>query len=80
MILIVWVYFFVPETKGVPMEEMDKIFGGNQGEEDFRKIIEIRRRLGMGQSATRSSNDASDHPDKIDATKIEYVGSLQSAG
>lgn len=56
------------------MEQMDKIFGGSQGEEDLRKIFEIRQRLGMSQGATRSSTALSDHKDKADATAIEYAG------
>jgi hypothetical protein len=47
LILIVWVYFCVPETKGLRIEEMDQIFGGNQGAEDMRRIADIRRRLGI---------------------------------
>jgi hypothetical protein len=50
LILLVWVYFFVPETKGVPIEEMDKLFGGNQGEEDLHRIADIRLRLGIRQA------------------------------
>ncbi|KAI9148958.1 Sugar transport protein MST8 [Paramyrothecium foliicola] len=45
--LWVWVFFFVPETKGVRIEEMDKLFGGNQGAEDLQRIAEIRARLGI---------------------------------
>lgn len=48
LILIVWVYFCVPETKGLRIEEMDQIFGGNQGVEDMAMIEDIRRRLGIG--------------------------------
>ncbi len=29
------------------MEEMDKLFGGNAGQADLRRIQEIRARLGM---------------------------------
>jgi hypothetical protein len=47
IILFVWVMFFVPETKGVPIEEMDEIFGGNQGQADMQRITEIRNRLGI---------------------------------
>lgn len=43
----VWVFFFVPETKGVRIEEMDKLFGGNQGEEDMQRIADIRSQLGI---------------------------------
>lgn len=27
-LLVVYVFFLIPETKGVPLEEMDKLFGG----------------------------------------------------
>ncbi|KAJ6036514.1 hypothetical protein N7540_000793 [Penicillium herquei] len=47
IILGVWTYFCVPETKGVPIEEMDKLFGGNQGEADLRRIADIRTQLGV---------------------------------
>ncbi|GME31737.1 sugar transporter [Neofusicoccum parvum] len=45
VVLVFWVYFLVPETKGVPIEEMDKIFGGNQGEAEIRMMEDIRARL-----------------------------------
>jgi hypothetical protein len=47
LILLIWVWFFVPETKGVLIEEMDKLFGGNSGQQDLRRIADIRRRLGI---------------------------------
>lgn len=47
LFLLVWVYFWVPETKGVRIEEMDKIFGGNQGEQDVKRLADIRQRLGI---------------------------------
>ncbi|KAK1691019.1 sugar transporter [Colletotrichum godetiae] len=49
VILVVWVYFFVPETKGVRIEEMDKLFGGNQGEADMIRMANIRQQLGLIQ-------------------------------
>ncbi|KAH7122057.1 sugar transporter [Dactylonectria estremocensis] len=47
LFLGVWVFFFVPETKGVRIEEMDELFGGNQGVEDMERITDIRLRLGI---------------------------------
>ncbi|GKT75985.1 general substrate transporter [Colletotrichum tofieldiae] len=47
IVLIVWVFFFVPETKGVRIEEMDKLFGGNQGAADMTRMAIIRRDLGL---------------------------------
>ncbi|CAG8961353.1 hypothetical protein HYFRA_00013814, partial [Hymenoscyphus fraxineus] len=55
IILLVWVYFCVPETKGVSIEDMDKVFGGNQGSLDLSRMADIRRRLGIagGYSLSR---------------------------
>ncbi|GKT48112.1 major facilitator-type transporter ecdD [Colletotrichum spaethianum] len=39
-------YFFL-ETKGVRIEEMDKLFGGNQGVADMNRMATIRRELGL---------------------------------
>lgn len=47
VILFIWVLFLVPETKGVPIEEMDQVFGGNQGQEDLIRMVSIRSRLGI---------------------------------
>ncbi|GKT83698.1 general substrate transporter [Colletotrichum tofieldiae] len=47
IVLIVWVFFFVLETKGVRIEEMDKLFGGNQGAADMTRMAIIRRDLGL---------------------------------
>ncbi|CAG8976995.1 hypothetical protein HYALB_00012847 [Hymenoscyphus albidus] len=47
IILLVWVYFCVPETKGVSIEDMDKVFGGNQGSLDLSRMADIRKRLGI---------------------------------
>lgn len=51
LFLIVWVYFFVPETRGVGIEEMDKLFGGNQGEDDMTRMANIRDRLGIARGS-----------------------------
>lgn len=60
LILIVWVYFFVPETRGVRIEDMDKIFGGSDGEADMRRMAEIRQLVGLDIF----SGDVAAHEDK----------------
>ena len=47
IILGIWTYFCVPETKGVLIEEMDKLFGGNDAAADLERITEIRARIGL---------------------------------
>lgn len=60
LILVVWVYFCVPETKGLRIEEMDQIFGGNQGVEDMARIADIRRRLGITGATDRDDGSQED--------------------
>lgn len=69
LILIVWVYFCVPETKGLRIEEMDQIFGGNQGVEDMARIADIRRRLGITRAA-----------DGDEGGQMDYKGEMMDKG
>ncbi|KAK9244501.1 general substrate transporter [Lipomyces tetrasporus] len=45
MILFCWVLLFLPETKGVPMEEMDRLWGGNEGKETADRMARIQQEL-----------------------------------
>ncbi|PQE05135.1 quinate permease protein [Rutstroemia sp. NJR-2017a BVV2] len=40
---IVWVWLYLPETKGATLEEMDRIFKSHTGAEDARMLDEARR-------------------------------------
>ncbi|KAJ5713790.1 uncharacterized protein N7483_010971 [Penicillium malachiteum] len=40
---------------GVPIEEMDKLFGGNEGEADLRRIADIRTQLGVDDDNVKES-------------------------
>ncbi|KAL1851089.1 hypothetical protein Daus18300_012636 [Diaporthe australafricana] len=44
---IVWVWFFIPETKGATLEEMDRVFKSHSGEEDARMLADARRDVGL---------------------------------
>ncbi|KAF7197285.1 putative glucose transporter rco-3 [Pseudocercospora fuligena] len=55
VILLGWSWWGIPETKGVPIEEMDKIFGGNEGADDVRRMEEIRMRLERQDSVTEET-------------------------
>ncbi|QMW38894.1 hypothetical protein G4B11_002130 [Aspergillus flavus] len=68
----VWTYFCVPETNGVPIEEMDTLFGGNEGEADLQRIASIRARLGFETSEDRkmvleeTKHDSVEHRERVD--------------
>lgn len=69
LFLIVWVWFFVPETRGVGIEEMDKLFGGSQGEADLQRMADIRQQLGIGAGSDGYPQKESD----IGVSQIEHA-------
>ncbi|KAF8533357.1 putative quinate permease [Trichophaea hybrida] len=54
-----YVYFLVPETKGVPLEDMDKLFGKDVRPWNAHKKImhDVRQRNGLDQSDGESGED-----------------------
>ncbi|SPN99939.1 related to transporter (major facilitator superfamily) [Cephalotrichum gorgonifer] len=67
--LFFWVLFGVPETKGVRIEEMDKLFGGNQGEQDMTRMARIRRDLGI--TGDNTADQKKDIRDDVEAEQVE---------
>ncbi|KAK9464622.1 general substrate transporter [Lipomyces arxii] len=43
--LFLWVFFFLPETKGVAIEAMDDLWGGNEGKESADRMARIEFEL-----------------------------------
>ncbi|KAJ7170721.1 general substrate transporter [Mycena crocata] len=52
-----FIMFFVPETKGVTLEEMEEVFGSTEGiaVEDQARLDAIHRRLGLFEDTPRDS-------------------------
>jgi hypothetical protein len=48
---IVWIYFFLPETKGATLEEMDRVFKSRSGETDMIMLDEARRDVAISHDA-----------------------------
>jgi hypothetical protein len=44
---IAWVWYFLPETKNKTLEEMDRVFGSNTGEQDALLLREAQRDVGL---------------------------------
>jgi len=47
LLMFLWVWFLVPETRNKTLEEMDMIFGDHSGQEDMRRIREIMVEVGL---------------------------------
>ena len=45
LIALVWVYFFIPETNGRTLEQMDFVFGDNQSSHETARRERIEREL-----------------------------------
>ncbi|KAK9459714.1 general substrate transporter [Lipomyces oligophaga] len=69
IILIFWTYFLIPETKGVAIEDMDKIWGGNSAAEDVRRLELITKEVGSNTSWT-SGYDKASH-ENLELAKLE---------
>jgi len=44
---IIFMYFFVPETKGKTLEEMDRVFGSHTSREETAMLAEIQKEVGL---------------------------------
>lgn len=53
----VWAFFCVPETKGVTLEQMDRVFGGSFAKEEIVAKDEIMRMLVGGRHGSGTSID-----------------------
>lgn len=44
---IAWVWFFLPETKGATLEEMDRVFDSRAGEKDAELLREAQQEVSL---------------------------------
>lgn len=72
-----FIWFFVPETKRLTLEEMDVIFG-SQGtaQADFERMAEINREIGLDAllraTATNGSDVRAETPDEKERKEIVH--------
>ncbi|KAJ5936591.1 hypothetical protein N7466_003041 [Penicillium verhagenii] len=70
---IVWVWFYLPETKGTSLEEMDRVFGSNAGEQDAELMREARRDVGLTDFLERMGGATGRDLEKSDSQYIESL-------
>jgi len=44
---LIWVWVYIPETKGKTLEEMDRVFDSHTGEDDAMLLAEAQRDVGL---------------------------------
>lgn len=71
-LLVAYVFFLIPETKGVPLEEMDRLFGGTSHVQGGRDIVqEEQSHLDPNKPGSDHSSAHADAPAASEAKKLE---------
>ncbi|KAJ5455575.1 uncharacterized protein N7458_003839 [Penicillium daleae] len=71
---IIWVWFFLPETKNASLEEMDRVFGSKKGQEDAELLREAQRDVGLTAFVERLGSATGRDMDKKEGS--DYVESV----
>ena len=69
---VVWIWYVLPETKGVSLEEMDRAFGSNAGEEDAAMLRQARYDVGL----TDELDDDAVIAEKVAASGVSQAESV----
>jgi hypothetical protein len=64
-------WFFVPETRGKTLEEMDAAFGSHSSQEDVQELARIQAEIGSTALLSRSVNEKFQGEEKDSSTHVE---------
>jgi MFS family permease len=70
---ILWVWFYLPETKNKTLEEMDRVFGSHSSEEDAKMLAEAESDVGLTAFLSHSVGSDSKAPSVAEAPPEEYA-------
>lgn len=73
---IVWVWFCLPETKGVTLEQMDYVFHSHSGAEDAKMLAEARRDVGLDLEQEHNAEKAALEKDQGGNSQESHVESV----
>ena len=71
---MVWVWFFLPETKNASLEEMDRVFGSHTGERDAELLREAQRDVGLTSFIERMGSATGRDMEKTEGS--QYIETL----
>lgn len=64
LLMFLWVFFFLPETRYKTLEEMDEVFGDNSATADRERMQEIMGEIGLEQPPQQIAERLSDEKDR----------------
>ncbi|KFY54942.1 hypothetical protein V496_07136 [Pseudogymnoascus sp. VKM F-4515 (FW-2607)] len=64
LLMFLWVFFFLPETRYKTLEEMDEVFGDNSATVDRERMQEIMGEIGLEQSPLQTDERLSDEKNR----------------
>jgi uncharacterized membrane protein len=64
LLMFLWVFFFLPETRYKTLEEMDEVFGDNSATVDRERMQEIMGEIGLEQTPHQIGERLSDEKDR----------------
>lgn len=64
LLMFLWVYFFLPETRYKTLEEMDEVFGDNSATVDRERMQEIMVEIGLEPVSQRIDERFSDEKNR----------------
>jgi len=79
-LMFLWVWFFVPETKGKTLEEMDHVFKDTSGAEDAARMARVRKEVGLPGDNTEHmvTADSDDLEKGSNDLRVDNVSKLRS--
>lgn len=66
----VFTWFFVPETRGRSLEEMDAVFGDSTAGEEKKRLVGIARGLGLGGEEDGDLGVVNEKPEKVESEGV----------
>lgn len=75
LLMFLWVYFFLPETRYKTLEEMDEVFGDNSATVDRERMQEIMVEVGLEPVSHQTDQRFSDEKnrEKVSMENTEHV-------
>lgn len=72
----IFIWFFIPETKGKTLEEMDQVFGAHTAAEDLEEFAKVQERVGL-TSLVRGQYGSEDNSSfKEGAVEVKHISQV----